>query len=88
MTIQTIIGGIVGSILTICVSLILLPRFRKHAHWRDTCAPMSLRSRILLPLFPACITLAIITGSSFSILAIIAIWILLFLSFHADRRRL
>ena len=39
MTIPTIIGGVIGSILTVLSSLTLLPRFQKIGHWADPARP-------------------------------------------------
>jgi len=87
MSTEKIIGGIFFALFTLATCLLLLPRFRKYARWRDSGAPMSLRSRIIVPLFPACCGLAAVTGSALWVIPGLAVWLFGFFSFRADRRQ-
>jgi hypothetical protein len=73
--------------LTLMSALLLFPRFRRHARWQPGYIPMSLRSRLLLPLFPASLTLgALGLYRGIGILLAIVMWIIGFLSYLGDRK--
>ena len=87
MSTENIIGGFLFAVFTLAMCLLLLPRFRKFARWRDSGAPMSLRSRLIFPLFPACCGLAAVTGSVLWVATGLLVWLFGFWPFHVDRRR-
>ena len=84
---EHIIGGTVGVCFTVATLLLLLPTFRSQARWRPGNAPMSLRSRFILPLFPLAGTFIMLDvfPSVFMLLAVIVL-VLGWLSYRADDR--
>jgi hypothetical protein len=83
-----LIAGSLIAAFAIATLLLLLPRFRKYARWRPEGAPMSLRSRLLFPLFPAFVALisfGLIPSAAVGL--VVLVWLLGFESYLADRRK-
>jgi hypothetical protein len=85
-TTDSILAGFFG-VLTLLGVLLLFPRFRKHARWQPGYVPMSLRSRLLFPLFPASLMLGVLGFySAVGIVLAMLLWVIGFLSYLADYR--
>lgn len=86
-SLEHIIWGSCGVCFTLVTLSLLLPAFREHARWRPGNAPMSLRSRVILPFFPLAgtfIALDVVPGV-FLVLALIS-FVLGWFSYRADDR--
>lgn len=86
-SIEHIIGGCLGLSFTVAALLLLLPAFRSQARWKPGNAPMSLRSRLILPFFPLAGTFIVldVLPNLFMLLAV-TVFAAVWLSYRADDR--